>query len=52
VALFRSLIALYDMFIFRGYFYIEARERAGFSRFELDMFEDFEKSLKQDKKAL
>ena len=25
---------------------------AGFSRFELDMLEDFEKSLKQDKKAV
>ena len=52
VALFRSLIARYDMFIFRGYVNIEARERAGFSRFELDMLEDFEKSLKQDKKAV
>ena len=52
VALFRSLIAHYDMFIFRGYVNIEARERAGFSRFELDMLEDFEKSLKQDKKAV
>jgi len=40
------------MFIFRGYVNIEARERAGFSRFELDMLEDFEKSLKQDKKAV
>ena len=36
----------------RGYVNIEARERAGFSRFELDMLEDFEKSLKQDKKAV
>ncbi|HGO8568244.1 TPA: ferritin-like domain-containing protein, partial [Neisseria meningitidis] len=42
VALFRSLIARYDMFIFRGYVNIEAREKAGFSRFELDMLEDFE----------
>ncbi|MCF7521401.1 ferritin-like domain-containing protein [Neisseria sp. ZJ106] len=49
VALFRRLIARYDMFIFRGYVNIEARERAGFSRFELDMLEDFEKSLKQGK---
>lgn len=47
VALFRRLIARYDMFIFRGYVNIEARQRAGFSRFELDMLEDFEKSLKQ-----
>ena len=52
VALFRSLIARYDMFIFRGYVNIEARERAGFSRFELDMLEDFERSLKQNKKAV
>lgn len=46
VALFRTLISRYDLFIFRGYVNIEARERAGFSRFELDMLEDFEKSLK------
>lgn len=49
VALFRKLLARYDMFIFRGYVNIEARERAGFSRFELDMLEDFEQSLKQRK---
>lgn len=47
VALFRRLIARYDLFIFRGYVNIEARERAGFSRFELDMLEDFEQSLKE-----
>lgn len=46
VSLFRTLIARYDLFIFRGYVNIEARERAGFSRFELDMLEDFEQSLK------
>ncbi|UOO80948.1 ferritin-like domain-containing protein [Uruburuella testudinis] len=46
VALFRTLIARYDLFIFRGYVNIEARERAGFSRFELEMLEDFEQSLK------
>jgi len=52
VALFRSLIARYDMFIFRGYVNIEAREKAGFSRFELDMLEDFEQGLKQGKKVV
>ncbi len=46
VALFRRLIARYDLFIFRGYVNMEARERAGFSRFELEMLEDFEKSLR------
>lgn len=46
IALFRTLISRYDLFIFRGYVNIEARERAGFSRFELDMLEDFEQSLK------
>ncbi len=45
--LFRDLLARYDMFIFRGYVNIEARERAGFSRFELDMLADFEESLKK-----
>ena len=52
VALFRSLIARYDMFIFRGYVNIEAREKAGFSRFELDMLEDFEQGLEQGKKVV
>ncbi|MBP7259417.1 MAG: ferritin-like domain-containing protein, partial [Neisseria sp.] len=37
VALFRALISRYDLFIFRGHVNIEARERAGFSRFELAM---------------
>ncbi|OSI10773.1 ferritin-like domain-containing protein [Neisseria canis] len=46
VALFRNLLARYDMFIFRGYVNMEARERAGFSRFELEMLEDFESSMK------
>lgn len=49
VALFRGLIARYDMFIFRGYVNIEAREKAGFSAFELAMLEDFEESLKEAK---
>lgn len=58
VSLFRSLISRYDMFVFRGYVNIEARERAGFSRFELAMLEDFEQSMKpakqdkSDKKAV
>lgn len=47
VALFRKLVSRYDLFIFRGYVNIEAREEAGFSRFELDMLEDFERSMKQ-----
>ncbi len=45
VSLFRTLISRYDLFIFRGYVNNEARERAGFSRFELDMLEDFERGL-------
>ncbi|ASK28421.1 hypothetical protein BG910_02885 [Neisseria chenwenguii] len=49
VVLFRSLMARYDLFVFRGHVNIEARERAGFSRFELEMLEDFEKSLKAGK---
>ena len=47
VALFRALIGRYDLFIFRGHVNIEARERAGFSRFELEMLEDFEQSLQR-----
>ena len=46
VALFRALISRYDLFIFRGHVNIEARERAGFSRFELAMLENFEQSRK------
>lgn len=52
IALFRTLLSRYDMFIFRGYVNIEAREQAGFSRFELDMLEDFEESLKLKKEAV
>ncbi len=48
-SLFRKLLARYDMFIFRGYVNIEAREQAGFSPFELAMLEDFEQSLKEGK---
>lgn len=45
VSLFRRLLSRYDLFIFRGYVNTEARERAGFSRFELSMLENFESSL-------
>lgn len=48
LALFRRLLARYDLFVFRGYINLEARERAGFSRFELDMLENFENSMKAD----
>ena len=51
MALFRRLLSRYDMFIFRGYVNIEARERAGFSRFELDMLHDFEQSIKMHNKT-
>lgn len=44
VALFRRLLARYDLFIFRGYVNIDAREQAGFSTFELAMLEHFEHS--------
>lgn len=46
LALFRRLLSRYDLFVFRGYINLEARERAGFSRFELAMLEDFENGLK------
>ncbi|PSJ79518.1 ferritin-like domain-containing protein [Neisseria iguanae] len=49
MALFRQLIVRYDMFIFRGHVNIEARERAGFSTFELAMLENFEQSMKEGK---
>lgn len=48
LSLFRSLLARYDMFIFRGYVNLEARERAGFSRFEMDMLQNFEQSLQRE----
>lgn len=44
VMLFRRLLERYDLFIFRGYVNIAAREEAGFSEFELAMLEDFEQS--------
>lgn len=51
MALFRNLLKRFDMFIFRGYVNLEARERAGFSAFEMAMLEDFEKSWKNNEKA-
>lgn len=42
VMLFRSLMARYDLFVFRGYVNLEARGRAGFSEFELAMLAQFE----------
>lgn len=44
VALFRALLQRYDLFVFRGYVNISAREQAGFSAFELAMLENFEQS--------
>lgn len=51
VALFRGLLARYDLFIFRGYVNLEARVRAGFSEFEMAILEDFEQSLKSRPKS-
>ena len=48
MALFRNLLSRYDMFVFRGYVNLDAREKAGFSRFELDLLHDFEQSMKTD----
>lgn len=42
MALFRELMARYDLFVFRGYVNREARGEAGFSEFELDMLAQFE----------
>lgn len=44
VTLFRNLLQRYDLFIFRGYVNLSAREQAGFSAFELAMLENFEHS--------
>ena len=46
MALFRNLLSRYDMFVFRGYVNLDAREKAGFSRFELELLHDFEQSMK------
>lgn len=51
MALFRHLLQRYDMFIFRGYVNLEARERAGFSAFEMAMLEDFEEGMRALKNA-
>ena len=48
IALFRALLRHYDLFVFRGYVNLEAREQAGFSAFELAMLENFEGSLKAE----
>ncbi len=42
VALFRSLLQRYDLFVFRGHVNADARTAAGFSEFELAMLEQFE----------
>ncbi|MDO4433749.1 MAG: ferritin-like domain-containing protein [Alysiella sp.] len=47
MALFRKLLRQYDMFIFRGYVNLEARERAGFSAFEMAMLADFEHAIQK-----
>ena len=52
VALFRSLIARYDMFIFRGYVNIERAKKQASAASSLDMLEDFEQGLKQGKKVV
>ena len=40
--LFKQLIQRYDLFLFRGHLNIEARERAGFSAFELSLLQHFQ----------
>ena len=42
LGLFKQLIQRYDLFLFRGHLNFEARERAGFSSFELTMLQDFQ----------
>ncbi len=49
VWLFQELICRYDLFLFRGYFNEEARIRAGFSQFELDLLHHFSDSMKDNK---
>lgn len=48
ISLFRNLLHCYDLFVFRGYVNMEARERAGFSAFELAMLENFEKGMQHN----
>ncbi|SSY70189.1 ferritin-like domain-containing protein [Alysiella crassa] len=45
IELFRNLLRRFDMFIFRGYVNLDAREQAGFSKFEMEMLEHFEQSF-------
>jgi hypothetical protein len=47
MALFRRLLQQHDMFVFRGYVNTEARQRAGFSEFELAMLHDFEQANRE-----
>ena len=42
LSVFKQLIQRYDLFLFRGHLNIEARERAGFSAFELSLLQDFQ----------
>ncbi|MDK4564334.1 DUF455 family protein, partial [Kingella kingae] len=46
LALFCQLLKQHDMFVFRGYVNLEARQRAGFSEFELSLLHDFEQAQK------
>lgn len=46
LSLFRQLLRQHDMFVFRGYVNLEARQRAGFSEFELSLLRDFEDAQK------
>ncbi len=46
--LFQELIRRYDLFLFRGYFNTEARVRAGFSQFELDLLHQFSDSMQSN----
>ena len=45
--LFKQLIQRYDLFLFRGHLNVEARERAGFSAFELSLLQDFQAAQSQ-----
>lgn len=50
IGLFRRLLSRYDLFIFRGYVNMAAREQAGFSAFELAMLENFDQSRQQGRR--
>lgn len=45
IEVFKGLLKKHNMFLFRGYVNIEAREQAGFSAFELAMLQEFETSM-------